>query len=158
MSDADPQANTISAALEDAPTRLTSPEESPQRLAGRYELLGMLGAGAMGTVYRARDRELDEVVALKMLKKELASTRMIARFRREVKLARRVTHKNVARTYDIGEARRRSLPDDGVHRRASCWERCSRAGRLPLEDVLRHALDIAPGSQRPTQRTCSIAI
>jgi serine/threonine-protein kinase len=73
-------------------------------LAGRYELLGLLGAGGMGTVYRARDRELDEVVALKMLRKELVDAPdMLARFRQEAKLARKVTHKNVARTFDIGD-------------------------------------------------------
>ncbi len=73
-------------------------------LAGRYELLGLLGTGGMGSVYRARDLELDEVVALKVLKRELVNTpEMLARFRQEVKLARRVTHHNVARTFDIGE-------------------------------------------------------
>lgn len=73
-------------------------------LAGRYELVGLLGSGGMGTVYRARDHELDEVVALKVLKRELArAPDMLERFRREVKLARRVTHRNVARTFDIGE-------------------------------------------------------
>jgi len=56
------------------------------------------------TVYRVRDRELDEIVALKLLRKELgASKSTLDRFRREVKLARRVTHRNVARTFDIGE-------------------------------------------------------
>src|SRR5262249_53320593 len=73
-------------------------------LAGRYEILGLLGAGGMGTVYRARDRELDEIVALKMLRRELVDAPgMLARFRQEAKLARKVTHLNVARTFDIGE-------------------------------------------------------
>jgi len=146
MSDADPEAKTISASLlEAAEPRATSPEESPQLLAGRYELLGMLGAGAMGTVYRARDRELDEIVALKVLKKELASPDMVERFRREVKLARRVTHKNVARTYDIGE--------DGGDRFLTMefiegemlGALLARKGRLPLPDVVRLALDVCAG-------------
>jgi eukaryotic-like serine/threonine-protein kinase len=72
--------------------------------AGRYEVLGLVGAGGMGTVYRARDRELDEIVALKLLQREVVDQPgMLDRFRQEVKLARRVTHRNVARTYDIGE-------------------------------------------------------
>jgi serine/threonine-protein kinase len=76
----------------------------PQVLAGRYELLGLVGTGGMGSVYRARDRELDEIVALKMLRRELVDAPgMLARFRQEVKLARKVTHRNVARTFDIGE-------------------------------------------------------
>src|SRR5215204_1610049 len=106
VGEADPEAKTISSgSLEAGAARSTSPEESPQRLAGRYELLGLLGAGAMGTVYRARDRELDETIALKVLKRELANAAgMLERFRREVKLARRVTHRSVARVFDIGES------------------------------------------------------
>jgi serine/threonine-protein kinase len=74
-----------------------------ERLGGRYELLGLLGTGGMGSVYRARDLELDELVALKMLSRDLVDAPgMLARFRQEVKLARRVTHLNVARTFDIG--------------------------------------------------------
>ncbi len=73
-------------------------------VAGRYEILGLLGSGGMGTVYRARDRELDELVALKVLRRELVDTPgILDRFRREAKLARRVTHTNVARVFDIGE-------------------------------------------------------
>jgi serine/threonine-protein kinase len=87
------------------------PSQTPARtlLAGRYELEGLLGVGGMGAVYRARDLQLDEHVALKILSRELAaSPGMLARFRQEVKLARKVTHRNVARTYDLGEA-------DGTH-------------------------------------------
>ncbi len=78
---------------------------SPQQvLAGRYTILGLVGVGGMGSVYRARDAELDEVVALKVLRRELVDTPgMLERFRQEVKLARRVTHPNVARMFDIGE-------------------------------------------------------
>jgi serine/threonine-protein kinase len=71
---------------------------------GRYELLDLVGAGGAGTVYRARDVELDEIVALKVLRKELlGSGSILENFRSEVKLARRVTHRNVARMFDIGE-------------------------------------------------------
>jgi len=93
------------------PKATTHPEDeaSPQTTGGalvgdRYELLAMLGAGGMGNVYRARDLELDEMIALKVLKPEVAGAPgAIDRFRREVKLARRVTHPNVARVFDIGE-------------------------------------------------------
>ncbi|MBL9007260.1 MAG: hypothetical protein JNJ46_23585 [Myxococcales bacterium] len=71
---------------------------------GRYELLELLGVGASGSVYRARDTELNEVVALKVLRKELiGDAATVERFRNEVRLARRVTHHNVARVFDIGE-------------------------------------------------------
>ena len=72
----------------------------------RYHLLSMLGSGSMGVVYRVRDRELDDVVALKLLQSHLVTeSDALARFRTEVKLARRVTHLNVARTFDIGKHR-----------------------------------------------------
>src|SRR4029079_14205694 len=76
-----------------------------QVLAERYDVLGLLGAGGMGSVYRAHDRELDEQVALKLIHARLAdSPRMVERFRHEVKLARRVTHRNVARTFELVHA------------------------------------------------------
>jgi serine/threonine-protein kinase len=73
--------------------------------ADRYEVLGTLGKGGMGVVYRARDRQLDEVVALKLLRPEaLASDpTMLERFKQEIRLARRITHRNVLRTHDFGE-------------------------------------------------------
>jgi eukaryotic-like serine/threonine-protein kinase len=78
--------------------------DGKQTIADRYEVLGLLGVGGMGAVYKVRDKELDEIVALKMLKREIAdSPGIVERFRREVKLARRVTHPNVARTFDLGE-------------------------------------------------------
>src|SRR5215207_9903141 len=58
----------------------------------------------MGEVYRARDRELDELVALKVIRADRADPEMVERFRSEVKLARRVTHVNVARTFELGHA------------------------------------------------------
>jgi serine/threonine-protein kinase len=73
-------------------------------IGGRFEVLALLGAGGMGNVYRARDRLLGEVVALKMLRAELVdSPAALDRFHQEVRLARRVTHPSVARTFDIGE-------------------------------------------------------
>jgi serine/threonine-protein kinase len=84
----------------------SAPAGSGERhlLAGRYEILALVGAGGMGTVYRARDLELDEVVALKVMRPELLATPgILDRFRREAKLSRRVTHRNVARVFDIGE-------------------------------------------------------
>ncbi len=86
-----------------AATAQTAPGAPATLIAERYEVLGLLGQGGMGRVYRARDTKLDEVVALKMLRRELAEVPgMLERFRQEVKLARRVTHANVVRTYDLG--------------------------------------------------------
>lgn len=72
-------------------------------LGGRYRVIGIAGAGGMGVVYEVEDLELGERVALKTLHAPHdAPERDIARLRREVQLARRVTHSNVCRIYDAG--------------------------------------------------------
>ena len=76
--------------------------EPRQRIADRWEIQALIGAGGMGNVYRAYDHELGDDVALKVLRRTVASD-ALERFRAEVKLARRVTHVNVARTHDIGK-------------------------------------------------------
>jgi tetratricopeptide (TPR) repeat protein len=71
-------------------------------LGHRYHLFDLLGAGGMGAVYRARDFELDEVIAVKTLHPSIGqSSAMLDRLRREVRLARRVTHRSVARVYEL---------------------------------------------------------
>jgi len=72
--------------------------------AGRYEIKEVLGAGGMGVVYRAVDRELKEPVAIKTLLAGIASDEAaLERFKQEIRLARKITHRNVVRTYDLGE-------------------------------------------------------
>jgi eukaryotic-like serine/threonine-protein kinase len=74
-------------------------------LGGRYEILKLLGQGGMGAVYKAQDRELDRPVALKLIRAEMASSpAILARFKQELLLSRQVTHKNVVRIYDLGDA------------------------------------------------------
>jgi len=74
-------------------------------IAGRYEVLEELGRGGMGTVYRVLDRKINEEIALKLLKPEVAAdARIIERFKNELKLARKIVHKNICRLYDINEA------------------------------------------------------
>ncbi len=74
-------------------------------LGGRYRILKVLGQGGMGAVYQARDQELDRVIALKVIRPELAGNpSILQRFKQELILARHVTHKNVVRIYDLGEA------------------------------------------------------
>ena len=99
------QTQAVSSEAFSHPSVLPGASTPPRHVfGGRYEILGLVGSGGMGTVYRARDRELDEVVALKLLRRDLVDhPTMLDRFRQEVKLARRVTHRYVARTFDIGE-------------------------------------------------------
>ena len=74
-------------------------------LAGRYRIVAALGKGGMGEVYRADDLTLGQSVALKFLPAELAhDPERLARFHAEVRIARQVSHPNVCRVYDIGEA------------------------------------------------------
>ncbi len=73
--------------------------------AGRYDIKESLGAGGMGVVYRAFDRELQEPVAIKTLRPEALAggSAALERFKQEIRLARRIAHRNVVRTYDLGE-------------------------------------------------------
>ena len=72
--------------------------------ARRFEIIEEIGKGGMGTVYKAYDNKIREVVALKLLKPEIASDlEVIERFRNEIKLARQVSHRHVCRMYDLGE-------------------------------------------------------
>ena len=76
-----------------------------QTFGNRYEIKSVLGVGGMGMVYKANDKELGEAVAIKTLKPDLvaADTNALERFKSEIKLARRIAHRNVVRTYDLGE-------------------------------------------------------
>jgi HAMP domain-containing protein/predicted Ser/Thr protein kinase len=74
--------------------------------AGRYQVESILGRGGMGVVYKATDTQLDETVAIKTLPGDVMtrSPEDLERFKREIRLARRITHRNVLRTFDYGEA------------------------------------------------------
>jgi eukaryotic-like serine/threonine-protein kinase len=110
----DPDATIVDGMLPPLPplaSRFTRPQaESPllqpgEALGGRYEIVQLLGEGGMGAVYKAHDRELDRPVALKLIRAEMASSpSILARFKQELLLSRQVTHKNVIRIYDLGDA------------------------------------------------------
>ncbi len=72
--------------------------------AGRYQIIEELGDGGMGKVYRAMDTTIDEEIALKLIKPEIVpDPKAIERFGNEMKLTRKIPHRNVCRMYDLGE-------------------------------------------------------
>jgi len=98
--------------LEEISPSLTKTLETPVEeltrgttFAGRYEIIEELGKGGMGKVYRVEDKKIKEEVALKLIKPEIsADKKTIERFSNELKIARKITHKNVCRMYHLGEA------------------------------------------------------
>lgn len=77
---------------------------SGETFAQRYEIIAVMGRGGMGTVYRAKDLELEEEIAVKTLRPEfVADKTLLARFKDEIRLARRLTDANIVRTHDFGE-------------------------------------------------------
>ena len=74
-------------------------------IGNRYQILQIVGEGGMGAVYKAKDLELNRVIALKVIRPELASNpEILQRFKQELILARQVTDRNVIRIFDLGEA------------------------------------------------------
>ena len=92
----------------DSPIRLDTlePVEPGRMLARRYAIAEQLGMGGSGVVYRAFDRELGEVVAVKLVRPDVLAmdSHALERLKSEIRLARRISHRNVVRTHDLGEA------------------------------------------------------
>jgi serine/threonine protein kinase len=115
-------------------------------VAGRYRIAGLLGRGGMGEVYRATDLTLGQAVALKFLPETLSrDDRALARFYNEVRTARQVTHPNVCRVYDIGQA-------EGLHYISmefvdgeDLGGLLRRIGRLPVDKAVETAQKLCAG-------------
>ena len=124
----------------------SAPLEPGTVLGERYEILKRLGEGGMGAVYKARDRELDLLVALKIIRPELAShPEILRRFKQELILARQVTHKNVIRIFELGMADGRKFITmdyiDGRDLKSILVER----GKLPPDEAVRIMRQICRG-------------
>ncbi len=113
---------------------------------GRYRIVGLLGRGGMGEVYRAEDLTLEQPVALKFLPESLSMDGgALARFHREVRVARQISHRNVCRVYDIGQ-------HEGLHFLSMEYVRgeelssvLKRFGRLPSDKAVEIARQLCAG-------------
>jgi serine/threonine-protein kinase len=115
-------------------------------LAGRYRIVGLLGRGGMGEVYRADDLKLGQPVALKFLPEALARDgAALARFHREVRVARQLAHPNVCRVYDIGEADGRHFLSMEHIDGEDLASLLRRIGRLPSDKAVEIARQLCAG-------------
>ena len=118
-------------------------------LAGRYRILAQLGVGGMGIVYKARDEELGVDIALKVLRPDLGrDPEWIERFRRELVLAREVTHENVVRIHDIGESEGLRFLTMRLVEGRSLLEVLENDGPLPADRALRVFRQVAEALQQ----------
>jgi len=111
----------------------------------RYELLEELGRGAMGIVYKARDNELEDIVALKILPDNLSNNpEALHRFKSEARSARKLSHKNIVRIHDIGEEMGRKYISmefvDGIDLKKMFREEDR---QLPLKQILKYMIRTA---------------
>jgi serine/threonine protein kinase len=119
----------------------------PGRLiAGRYRIIALLGKGGMGEVYRADDLTLGQGVALKFLPDQAASDEaMLERFRNEVRIARRVSHPNVCRVYDVGDVEGQTFFTMEYVDGEDLASLLRRIGRLPPDKALEIARQLCAG-------------
>jgi serine/threonine-protein kinase len=117
-----------------------------QVIAGRYRIVGLLGRGGMGEVYRADDLKLGTVVALKFLSQAAEQDAgLIERFLAEVRTARQVSHPHVCRVYDIGEVDGRHFLSMEYVDGEDLATLLRRIGRLPPAKAIEIARQIAAG-------------
>jgi hypothetical protein len=112
----------------------------------RYRIVSLLGRGGMGEVYRADDLTLGQPVALKFLPDTLTNDgTALARFHREVRIARQISHRNVCRVYDIGHVSGQQFLSMEYIRGEELATTLKRFGRLPADKALEIARQICAG-------------
>ena len=115
-------------------------------LAGRYRIIALLGKGGMGEVYRADNLTLGQAVAMKFLPEQATSNEaMLGRFKNEVRIARRVSHPNVCRVYDVGEVDGATFFTMEYIDGEDLASLLRRIGRLPQDKAVEIARQICAG-------------
>src|SRR5262245_29170114 len=146
-----PQATALLSALNSQFSIGTEEPASPPRpagtmIAGRYRLVSPLGRGGMGVVYRAEDIELTQTVALKFLGPKLKEDpKAVELLRREVRIARQITHPNVVRIFDIGTSDSETFISMEFVAGEDLQSLVRRVGPLPGNKVLQIARQLAAG-------------
>jgi tetratricopeptide (TPR) repeat protein/TolB-like protein len=131
-----------------SPTPISGAQRSPSQpggrtaelplltlFANRYEILELIGEGGMGRVYKARDIELDRLIALKTIRTE-GDPEIVQRFKKELVLARKITHKNVIRIHDLGEADAIKFFTMEYIEGESLKQRIRKRGPIPVEEAV----------------------
>ncbi len=114
-----------------------------QAVGSQYDIQRLLGRGGMGAVYLARERTLDRLVALKVLPPELALGARTDRFRREARIAAKLTHPNIVPLHAFGEFEGMVYLVMGYVRGESLGDRMRREGKLPPEEARRILAELA---------------
>ena len=132
------------------PSRDSGPLEAGQKFGNRYHIIKLLGLGGMGAVYQAWDTELEIIVAVKVIRPEAASDPKMAaeldqRFKRELLLAREVTHKNVVRIHDLGEMEGIKYITMSFIEGEDLSSIIKREGKLPISQALQITRDVVSG-------------
>jgi cell division septation protein DedD len=122
------------------------PETAALNIPSRYEVLSEVGKGGMGIVHKVRDRETDEIIALKILRPEIAGDpAMQENLRREVCLARKVTHKNVCRIHELNRSNGAVFISMELVEGESLQSMLQRVGTFSWTDAVNMALQICAG-------------
>jgi predicted Ser/Thr protein kinase len=114
-------------------------------IAGRYRIIALLGRGGMGEVFRADDLSLGQPVALKFLPEAMTDEYTLERFRNEVRIARRISHPNVCRVYDIGQTDNQVFLSMEYIDGEDLSSLLRRIGRLPPDKAIEIARKICAG-------------
>lgn len=132
MGDASGRSRTAAAVSDE------SPFASGEILAARYEILGQLGKGGMGMVYHARDLELGEEVAVKVVRRDLVKgdPTIVDRLKSEIRLTRKISHRNVVRAHDLGEWKGTYFITMEYVKGITVEQLIDRRGRLTVESTL----------------------
>jgi len=121
-----------------------------QIIAERYELMEMIDEGGMGQVFRARDTQTSEIVAIKVLKEQVVAQdpTLVERFCREAVVLRKLNHPNIIRVYDTFEEDGRNYIVMEYISHGSLAQRIQKEGALPVERAVQVALDLADALTR----------